>query len=188
MNAPYDQPNRYAAPQAEVEDVVDNVETGELAGRGIRLGAILLDGLVWGAMTYLPFSIGAGVQGLQSIAASVKPGNPFSIYVALGKLLTGPAGIMAIIGFLIVAGLNFYFVAKNGQNIGKKLLGIKVVRTDGSRASLGRIFWLRNVVNALPSFIPFVGGLYGLVDILFIFGEQRRCIHDYIADTIVVKA
>jgi uncharacterized RDD family membrane protein YckC len=64
------------------------------------------------------------------------------------------------------------------------MIGIKVVRSDGSKASLGRIFWLRNFVNGLLGIIPF----YQLIDILFIFGDQRQCLHDKIADTIVVKA
>ena len=58
------------------------------------------------------------------------------------------------------------------------------IRTDGSPASLGRLFWLRNVVNGLISVVP----LYGFVDMLFIFGESRQCLHDKIAGTIVVKA
>ena len=72
----------------------------------------------------------------------------------------------------------------NGQSIGKKLLGIKVVRSDGSAVSLARLIWLRNVVNWVIHVVPF----YGLVDSLFIFGESRQCLHDKIADTIVVKA
>ena len=62
------------------------------------------------------------------------------------------------------------------------------LRSDGSRAGLARIFWLRNVVGALISWIPLAGGLYALVDLLWIFGGARRCVHDYIADTIVVNA
>lgn len=31
-----------------------------------------------------------------------------------------------------------------------------------------------------------VFGLFVLVDTLMIFGEERRCVHDYMADTIVV--
>jgi len=76
------------------------------------------------------------------------------------------------------------YVKANGQTIAKRWLKIKVVRADGSRASLGRIFWLRNVVNALLGIIP----LYGIIDSLFIFSESRQCLHDKIADTIVVNA
>lgn len=68
--------------------------------------------------------------------------------------------------------------------MGKRLLEIRVVRSDGSQASLGRIFWLRNVVNVLLGIIP----LYGIIDVLLIFGVRRQCIHDSVADTIVVRA
>jgi uncharacterized RDD family membrane protein YckC len=78
-------------------------------------------------------------------------------------------------------------VMANGQSIGKRMVGIKVVRTDGSRASFARIFFLRNVVNALPNLLPYVGWLYQLVDPLLIYQDSRQCLHDRIADTIVVR-
>ena len=34
--------------------------------------------------------------------------------------------------------------------------------------------------------IPFAGGIFSLIDCLFIFREDRRCIHDLIAGTKVV--
>ena len=30
--------------------------------------------------------------------------------------------------------------------------------------------------------------LFGIIDALFIFGETRQCLHDKLADTIVVEA
>jgi hypothetical protein len=30
--------------------------------------------------------------------------------------------------------------------------------------------------------------LFGIIDALFIFGDARQCLHDKIADTIVIKA
>jgi uncharacterized RDD family membrane protein YckC len=39
---------------------------------------------------------------------------------------------------------------------------------------------------SLLSGIPYAGGLITLVDLLLIFGKERRCLHDLMADTIVV--
>jgi uncharacterized RDD family membrane protein YckC len=97
--------------------------------------------------------------------------------------ISNEPGALAIVGFAVWCWLNIRYVLRNGQSIGKKLVGIKVVRADGTPASLGRIFWLRNALNAAISIVP----LYGLIDILFIFGSSNQCLHDKIADTIVVK-
>jgi uncharacterized RDD family membrane protein YckC len=99
---------------------------------------------------------------------------------------------VAIIMLLAWTVLTTILVARNGQTVGKKLVGIKVVRSDGSKAGINRLTWLRNVVNALPSLIPVVGlvagPVYWIVDSLFIFGDARQCVHDRIADTIVIRA
>ena len=98
------------------------------------------------------------------------------------------AFVPALAGAIVWGWLTLKFVRENGQTIAKKILGIKVVRTDGSAASIGRIFWLRNVVNSLLAAIPLIGFLYSIVEVLFIFGDSRQCLHDKLADTIVVKA
>ena len=67
---------------------------------------------------------------------------------------------------------------------GRDLGNFVIRRSDGSAASLARLVWLRNVLNGVIALVPF----YGIIDALFIFGEARRCLHDHIADTIVVKA
>ena len=100
------------------------------------------------------------------------------------SIIAAVALLVAIGGFAAWCWLNFLYVMRNGQSIAKKILGIKVVRSDGSPASLARIFWLRNVVNWFVSIIP----LYFVIDGLFIFGESRQCVHDKIADTIVIRA
>lgn len=172
MNSTSQQANPYAPPRAEVRDA-STQEEGELAGRGTRFGAAIIDGII-GALTVVPLFIGADLAALSA--------NDFeNAFSSTGVTLTGLLG-------LIVLAITIYLVHKNGQTIGKKILGIKVVRTDFSRASLGRIFWLRNVVNGLPGLIPLVGNFYVLVDHLFIFGERRQCLHDKIAGTVVVKA
>jgi uncharacterized RDD family membrane protein YckC len=92
--------------------------------------------------------------------------------------------VLSLVGLVAWIWLTIRNVVANGQTIAKKMLDIKVVRTDGSPVSLSRIFWLRNFVNGLLGVIP----LYSLIDVLLIFGAERQCIHDKIADTIVVKA
>jgi len=151
--------NPYAPPQAAVQDVVDS-DSQQLAGRGTRLLTMILDSIILVAMVYLPLMIGTAVS--RAI--------PFDLLVVAG-----------LVGWIW---LTVMFVSRNGQSIGKKITGIKVVRSDGSRASLGRIIVLRNVLNSLLGIIP----LYGFVDALLIFGESHQCVHDKIADTIVIKA
>src|SRR5690606_1805767 len=102
--------------------------------------------------------------------------------------LVSTAGIISMLLLAVLLFMTLVLVHRYGQTIGKRMLGIRVVRSDGSRATLGRIFWLRNFVNGLPSAIPFVGNFYFFVDSLFIFGPRRQCLHDLIADTIVVRA
>jgi uncharacterized RDD family membrane protein YckC len=173
--------NNYAPPKSEVADVVPDDDIK--AGRGARLGASIIDSLlIFGAM------IPAYIHAIPLIARAGADVQRNSIAIWSVVASTGGwfyLGLLWGVSVLIINGILAY---QNGQTIGKKLLGIKDVRTDGSRVSFARIFWLRNAVSICISFIPFVGGLYGLVDSLFIFGSAKRCVHDYIADTIVVRA
>jgi uncharacterized RDD family membrane protein YckC len=170
-------PNPYAPPQAFVRDIV--VETAGIApaDRGTRLAAAILDGIILAVMVYAPMML------MMFMAPFAIDGDgEVSQRGAMAMVLVG--GGLALVGCIAWAWLTIRYVLQNGQSIAKKMLGIKVVRRDGSPAGLGRIFWLRNVVNGLLGILP----LYGLVDCLFIFAESRQCLHDKIADTIVVKA
>ena len=92
---------------------------------------------------------------------------------------------LAWIGFAIYQLVMLY---RHGQTLGKKILGIKIVRSDGSRAGLRRIVLLRYLVPGIIGAIPYVGFIFSLIDPLFIFGDEKRCVHDLMADTIVVDA
>jgi uncharacterized RDD family membrane protein YckC len=167
--------DRYAAPRAAVHDIRDPEEL-ELCGRAARLGAFFVDGIVGLLMIYLPALIVLVATGAAD--AAIDPSATIDVSVL------GLAGLLCLCGFIAWSWVTAVLVARNGQTIGKRLLEIKVVRSDGSPASLGRIFWLRNFVNWLLSVIPF----YGLVDLLLIFGVRQQCIHDLLADTVVVRA
>jgi len=168
--------NPYAPPRAAVKDVRDPHATAVPADRGTRLGATMLDGVIFAAMVYVPLLIVLVL--LVPAAARGSAGNS----AAEGAFVVG--GLVTIGGFIAWCWFTVKFVRQNGQSIAKRMLGIKVVRSDGTSITLGRIFWLRNILNALISIVPF----YGLIDALFIFGESRQCLHDKLADTIVVRA
>lgn len=170
MNTPTSSPlNPYTPPRADVYDIPQ--ASGEPAARVTRLGAVLLDGLAFFCVL-VPAAIARTMelQGahLQNVAQA-------------GILISGFLG-------LLWAAATLYLLHRNGQSIGKRLLRIKIVRTDGSRASLARIFFLRGLLSRIPAVIPVIGYLYVLVDACMIFGDSRRCLHDRIAGTRVIKA
>jgi|HubBroStandDraft_1064217.scaffolds.fasta_scaffold11164_3 uncharacterized RDD family membrane protein YckC len=175
--------NNYAPPKSAVADLAGDSDDPEKASRLSRFIATLVD-LVLLNLPFVPSYVVAG-PALMALARQRQltiVGGLTEIYRA-GAVFFG--GLLIYVVLLVIIAM---LVHKNGQSIGKKWLGIKDVRTDGSRASFSRIFWLRWFVNSLLMRIPLIGGFYGLVDALMIFGPAQRCCHDYIADTIVVRA
>lgn len=145
----------------------------ELASRLSRLGAVMLDGAVFGLC-----SVPAVLSALPLIIDPASPDNNVMIF---GMATSGLA-------FLALIGVNLYLMSKGAQTIGKRALGIKVVDLDGVNASLSRMALLRVVPISLLSAIPIVGPLVQLLDAAMIFGDDRRCLHDLIAKTRVVVA
>lgn len=163
-------PNPYAAPAARVAEAFEPALLRK-ASRGERLGAVLLDSAPM-------FGIAVAAAVLMALTAGDK-----------GLSTAGIVGLC--IAGLAVAGYGIYQLVqlhRTGQTFGKKLLGIRIVRNDGSRAGLGRIFWLRYFVPGLCGNVPILGAIFAIADPLFIFGEEKRCLHDLMADTIVVVA
>jgi uncharacterized RDD family membrane protein YckC len=175
--------NNYAPPQSAVADAPSGTDV--LASRGERFGASIIDGLL--------FTVPLIPTYMMVIPGMTRQGKPNALAFWAAAAGTGARFYLAMVVCLALLGINAYLVNKNGQSIGKKMLGIKVVRRDGSRATLARIFFLRNVLNSVIQYaasllMPILSSLYVLTDLLFIFGNARRCVHDYLADTIVIKA
>jgi uncharacterized RDD family membrane protein YckC len=91
---------------------------------------------------------------------------------------------LALLYFLAISVIQLWLLTASGQTIGKKAMGIRIVKVDTEQnGGFVPNVLLRTILNALISLIPF----YSLVDILFIFND-RRCLHDKIAGTKVVRA
>ena len=166
----YDNP--YAAPSAIVAQAAEPGYV-EKASRGRRLGAYFIDTLLY------TLCWGPGYFQLAMASEEV----PFE-YGPIGTAIS----ILGLVAGLALFGYNLWLLHDHGQTVAKRLLRIRIVRTDGGRASLGRLFWMRSVLPAFLSAIPCLGTIFSLVDSLMIFGEDRRCLHDKMADTIVVRA
>lgn len=88
--------------------------------------------------------------------------------------------LMLLIFSLIQACL----LASSGQTFGKKVMKIRIIRVDtGRNGGLITNVLIRFVVGVvLLGTIPF----YTAMDTVFIWREDKRCIHDLIAGTCVV--
>ena len=92
--------------------------------------------------------------------------------------------VIAMLVLLAYPIVQVVLLMQYGQTIGKRLVGIRIVMAStGENGGFVPNVLLRAWLNFIISIIP----LYGLVDVLFIFREDRRCIHDLIAGTRVVR-
>lgn len=152
----------------------------ELASRGSRLGAALLDGLI-GLVLMVP-----GLIVLFS-KIDLKPGERPDVLELLQ--VDSTATLLLAAAALLYWVVQAILLSTQGQSLAKKMIGIRIVKLDGSEPGFVGAFLLRSFVPGLIYQIPYaVGSIFSLVDVLFIFGEERRCIHDYMAGTRVIDA
>lgn len=106
-----------------------------------------------------------------------------------GSLLTFAGDVVPLIYLVIILIVQSVHLHKRGQSIGKIATKIKIVKlSNGKNGGIVTNFILRAVIPAVIIFIPYIGLAFALIDILFIFRDDQRCIHDLIAGTAVVKA
>ena len=119
---------------------------------------------------------------LSRLGASVLDGVIAGAALLVLILISPELGLLFLLAIIIV---QMVLLTRDGQSLGKKAPDIRIVmyRTGENGGFMPNVL-LRMVVNGMLAFIH----LYGIVDILFIFREDRRCIHDLIAGTVVVNA
>lgn len=161
--------NVYKAPDSELQEV--SQPELELASRFSRLIASIIDTII-SLMFILPLMYFTG------FFSAIMSGEEPSLLQTAG------------IGFITIAlffAINWHFLKSAGQTIGKKVMGIKVVTLDGELPSMVQHFLKRYAMYFLPAYIPMIGQLISLLNVLFIFGKGKRCIHDMVAGTKVVQ-
>ncbi len=140
----------------------------ELAERADRLWARVIDYL---AAAVVGIGMAVAIPGLHGSAALIPAVS------ACGLLLAG------------LFGYQLWLLTTEGQTVGKKAMKIKIVLTkDLSNGGFVVNVLLRGVVPGVIAMVPVVGMIFAVADPLTIFRDDRRCLHDQIAGTCVIKA
>ena len=122
----------------------------ELASIGNRFIAIFIDGIILGIVT------GALVGGAG---------------------YTGGSGISFIVG---LAYYWYFWTRQDGQSVGKKLMNIKIIKTDGSELTDADAI-VRYIGYYINTFVILLGWIWALFD------ANQQGWHDKLAQTYVVK-
>ena len=139
-----------------------------VVGFGPRLLAALIDGAMVGFLSFML----AFLIGLVAIFANmINTGQGSSAL----ELLT----VLSLLIFSIIYYIGFW--SSDGQTMGNTVVGLKVVRTDGSRLSASRALlrYIGYIINAILFSIGFMWAA---------FDPKRQGWHDKLADTLVVYA
>jgi uncharacterized RDD family membrane protein YckC/ribosomal protein L40E len=160
------------------EKLSSGYENIRYAGFWIRFAASLIDGILLSVLT-----------GIISIPFLLSWFGQFSDPSFLNSLESGgifPASFWTFYWVYLLVTYTvqviYYTVAvgKWGRTVGKAALKIKVVKPDGSRVRYGRALG-RSLAYYLNGFTLYIGFL------IIAFTKEKRGLHDYIADTIVIK-
>jgi uncharacterized RDD family membrane protein YckC len=146
-------------------------EETQLAGRLRRLAATVVDAVLVPSLTLVLVMIAGVVEDAEDYTD-----NWWMLWVLL----------LAVLSYLI---LNGYLLWRRGQTLGKRLTGIAIVSAGRpDPAPLWKLICVRALFFPLLFLVVVPSlALIPIVDQLFIFGKRRRCLHDLVSGTEVVR-
>jgi uncharacterized RDD family membrane protein YckC len=148
------------------------VAAAELAGRLERLAAVLIDALIGIIPGVAALAYSGGLE-------SALRGQPLTTQQAL---------LLAVWSWGCFLAVNSYLLFKRGQTVGKYLLHVRIVDLKGGIAPFWRVILLRYLLIPAVAQLGVLGQLLSTADCLLIFQKSRRCLHDILAGTRVIKA
>ena len=139
-----------------------------LASKYDRLRAALIDYVIF--FILFSYNYSQLFEVMNSSRAETEGSKAFNIF---------------FLSFLPLLFINMYLWAKNGQSIGKKLIGIKIVHQSGRYASISSLFFNRNLLFILFHWTI----ILPVIDFIYMYKtKDQQCLHDLMAETIVIKA
>ncbi len=164
-----------------------------LADRGARLMARMIDWMLE-LLCAIPGGIVLGTEVIKLAIEASQGKEPDFSQLDLPRVMLGAGLMLAMTLALLV--LQVWMITVRGQTIGKRILGIRVVKADGSPAGFVNGWLMRELlitaIGIACSIIPFIGPIllrpaFHIVDWCLIFRDDQKCLHDQIATTKVVK-
>jgi uncharacterized RDD family membrane protein YckC len=153
------------------------------AGFWLRVVAAFVDGIII-SIPLAPIFLILMLPLIRNMQNPQDMQNPTLLF----QLMAPKLGIIMLI-FIVVSWLYWALCESSAwqATIGKKILGLYVTDSDHNRASFGRTSG-RFFAGRFVASIPYVGGMYGLVDCLCVaFTAKKQAIHDMIAGTLVLR-
>ncbi len=92
------------------------------------------------------------------------------------------SGLILVFTLFIGWVIWWFIVAPRGQNPGKAVVGIRVIRTNGDAVRTGGMF-VRGLAGAVAGLIPL-----NLDDLWILWDRDAQTIHDKLVNTVVVRA
>jgi uncharacterized RDD family membrane protein YckC len=179
-------PYRASTPGYNVAETQGEGKVLRLASVGKRFLGWLIDTLVpllFVVPAIIPMIIAVVNVAEQSAAAG---GAEVEMDPASASLLVAGWAIL-ILGSLALFILQVVLLVTRSQTLGKYFVNTQVVDFEtGTPAGFLSCGVLRVFVNGLIAGLPCIGLIYFIVDSFYVLREDRRCIHDLIANTPVI--
>ena len=131
----------------------------------------------------------AMIDGFLGIIVSIPLFNYYGLWELMrtgGEVSTNISIKLTLYGLLMFFALHGVLLYRYGQTVGKRLVGIAIVTLDGQRPAFGHLILNRYLPQWVAGFVPMIGPVLGVVDALFVFRDDKRCVHDLIAGTKVI--
>jgi uncharacterized RDD family membrane protein YckC len=155
------------------QPIATTAEIGPPAGFWIRFLAYIVDAFI---LSLALVVIGGLIVGL-AIAVGGTSGEKSEIFIGAGVVL-------AILAYIAVGWLYEALLTSGprGATFGKQAVGVRIVTADGAPLSFGRATGRHFLKVLVTPMVPLAIGY-----LLAAFTSGKRALHDFMADTLVIK-
>ena len=151
-----------------------------------RLAAFLIDSVLFHLPFLIVLALLLGLAFASVEGGGAEPSNGDGNGLVVVGIVVVLVSLAVLVGYIVW----WLFALRQGQTPGKQIVGIRVIRDDGSPSDWGYTFVREFVIKFLVGGVlsGMTGGIYFVVDHLWpLFDGDRQALHDKMVGTIVVQ-